>query len=490
MRKQDHLVQLIGTLSPAEKRNFKQFSSTQPDDKRYMALYEALQNEPHYDAGRLMKKLNLNSKELRNDKYYLSQNLLKSLRNFEQPAVNIPVNRQVEISRNEITILLGRGLHSYALEMAEKAHELAMEYEMFDMAANLMAVKYICLVNTEQFDKLNDAFFDERERLAKVTAEYRALHRVAFMVSQAERKRSMTAELDAIIRRNVLPQNPDKLQSLVAREAWFDIMINYYSIKKDSARGLEVARLQFRIFDKHKSVRKIAPFIWVKSYYYLIQMEAEAGKAQRAMEVFRQMEKILDNNSKPALSPGTTMLEREYMRSLKLLILFKLKQFKEVIKEAEAGTASVQHRPLYEQFAALFYTGIALLHEKQPDRAVVKLNELLQLNAIEREDLQLYIRPAIILCQLLLGNFQVVPYLIKSSKAWMKRQKVVLPEIDLFFSMAYGISKAPALEKAHGWIKLREAVEANKFPGLNRELSLNQLLHSGQRVKHSEAALK
>ncbi len=472
MRKQDHLVQLIGTLSAAEKRNFKQFSNTQPGDKRYMALYEALQNQPHYDATALMKKLNLNSKELRNDKYYLSQNLLKSLRNFEQPAVNIPVNRLVEISRNEITILLGRGLHGYALEMAEKAHTLAMDYEMFDMAANLMAVKYICLLNTEQFDKLNDAFFDERERLANITAEYRALHRIGFMISQAERKRNMTAALEKRIKETVMQQKPEKLQSLVAQEAWFDIMINYYSIKKKSAEVLEVARLQWRIFDKHASIRKVAPFIWVKSYTYLIQMEAEVGKAQKAYEVMHQLEKILFDSSKTVLSPGTTRWVKEHLHFLHILTLFKLRRYNEVIKEAESDAAPVLNRPVYEQFIVLFYYSLALLHAKEPAKAIIKLNELLQLNAVEREDLQPYIRPAIILCQLLLGNFQVVPYLIKSSKAWMKREKKTFAELDLFFSIAYSIAKAPAFQKTQRWASLQKAIDANKLPGLSKELHL------------------
>jgi hypothetical protein len=425
-----------------------------------------------------MKKLNLSSKELRNDKYYLSQSLLKCLRNFEQPAINIPVNRQVELIRNEITILLGRGLHSYALEMAEKAHELAMEYEMFDMAANLMAVKYICLLNTEQFDKLNDAFFDERERLARITAEYRALHRIGFMISQAERKRNITADLEKMIKQTVMPQNPGKLQSLVAQEAWFDIMIQYYSIKKDSARALETARLQWKIYDKHKSVRKVAPFIWAKSYTYLLQIEAESGKAQNALQLLRRFEQILYSSAKPALSPGSTRWFKEHIHALNILTLFKLKRFKEVILAAESVTFPMVNQPVYEQFLVLFYHALALLHEKQEDAAIIKLNELLQLNAVEREDLQPYIRPAMILCQLQLGNFQIVPYLIKSSKAWMKRQKMVTPEIDLFHSIAYSIAKAPALQKVGNWAKLEQAVAANKLSGLNSAVHLTLWLEN------------
>ena len=482
MRKQDHLVQLIASLSPAEKRNFKQFSSTQPGDKRYMALYKALENETNYNAESLMKKLNLSSKELRNDKYYLGQSLLKCLRNFEQPAINVPVNRLVEISRNEITILLGRGLHSYALEMADKAHKLAMEYEMFDMAANLMAVIYICLHNTEQFDKLNDAFFDERERLAKITAEYRALHRLGFMMAQAERKRNMTAGLDKMIWQTVMPQDPRKLQSLVAQETWFDIMIKYYSIKKNAVKALEVARMQWDIYDKHATIRKVAPFIWAKSYMYLIQMEAESGDAQNALQLLRRFVQMLNNSAKPALSPGSTKWFKEHAYFLNVLTLFKLKRFKEVIKEAESATSPVSGRPVYEQFLVLFYHALSLFHEKQEGRAIIKLNELLQLNASEREDLQPYIRPAIILCQLHLGNFQVVPYLIKSSKAWMKRQKMVLPEIDMFFSIAYSIAKAPALQRTRGWSKLQDVVAADKLTGLNKEMHLSHWLQRRPRL--------
>ena len=365
MRKQDQLVQLISSLSAGEKRNFRRFSRMQPGDKRYMALYDALENEPGYDATRLMKKLNLSSKELRNDKYYLSQSLLRCLRNYEQPAVNIPVNRQVEITRNEITILLGRGLYTYALELAEKALALALDYEMFDMAANLMAVKYICLINTEQFDKLGDHFFDERERLAKVTAEYRALHRLGFLVAQAERTGDTTTNLDHVIKHPMMRQKPEKLQSLVAQETWFDIMIGYHTSRKNTGKVLDLAWQQWKLYDKHKTIRRIAPFIWTKSYTYLIEAESQSGSAHKALDLLRRFQAILNDSAKPVLSAGSTTWFKEHAYSMNVAILFKLRRFKELIKEAEAFDSPIIRRPVYEQFLVLLYHAIALMHEKQ-----------------------------------------------------------------------------------------------------------------------------
>ncbi|MDB5282018.1 MAG: hypothetical protein JWO06_1093 [Bacteroidota bacterium] len=472
MRKQDHLVQLIATLSPAEKRNFRQFSAQQ-GDTGYMTLFDALESEPHYNAGQLMKKLNLDSKQLRNGKYYLSQSLLKCLRNYEQPAVNVPVNRLVEISRSEISILLGRGLVDYALEMTNKTLELAMEYEMFDMANNLMAVKYICLHNLERFDELNEAFFDERERLARVATEYRTLHRINCIVAQAERKREVKSSLDKIPDYAIMKQKPETLQSLVAQEAWFDIMFKFYTIKKERVKALETARLQWKLYDKHKSIRRIAPFIWAKSYLYLIEAEAESGSAKKAIELLHKFDLILQDKAKPVLSKGTTQMFKAHLYALNLAALFKLKRFKELIKEAESPDSPALQRPLYEQFLILLSYSVALMHEKQSDKAIIKLNELLQLNAQERQDLQPYIRPAIILCQLQLGNYQVVPYLIKSAKAWMKRQKINSREIDLFFSLAYSIAKAPAFQKPQAWTKLQQTVATNKLTALNRELHLS-----------------
>lgn len=475
MRKQDHLIKLISTLSPAEKRYFKQFNSIQPGEKRYMGLFDALENERQYEAGPLMKKLNLNSKQLRDDKYYLTQSLLKCLRNYEQVDINLPVQRMVEIARSEMSILMGRGLWDFALELAEKNLKITLECEAFDMAASLMLVKGVCLFNLARVDELDGKFFDERNRIANILDQNRELFRLQCIITKAEKTRKTGPHLDKIMQHKLVTGKPEKLLSLQGQVSWFDIVFRYYVINGIHNKSLEIAQRQWKLYDKHKTVRRLNPIIWIKSYADLAACQLEAGHPANALDVLRQMEQLLDGAQK-VLSQGATRAWKEYMHSLTMLSLFELKRFKEVIKGEETTDISLSGRPGSEQFLRMYVHGFSLMNDNKSELAIIKLNELLQLNSDERKDMQPYIRTAIILCQLKLGNFQMVPYLIKSSKAWMKRQKYALPEIELFFSFAYSIAKATALQRTERWTKLRDAVKANKLNTLNEKMHLSLLV--------------
>ena len=89
-------------------------------------------------------------------------------------------------------------------------------------------------------------------------------------------------------------------------------------------------------------------------------------------------------------------------------------------------------------------------------------------------DTQIFIRPMQILAHLDLGNYQLVPYLVKSAKSWMKRGKLSDPEVDLFFSLTYAIAKAPESKRKGAWVKLKEAAATQKMERINKEIHLSR----------------
>src|ERR1700733_4601690 len=141
MRKQDHLVQLIGTLSPNEKRYFKLFSSIQPGDKQYLRLFDAMENKQQYDAKVLSEELDLDTRRLAENKYYLSQLLLRSIGNNEETSAEMDIYR----GYIEAYALFERRLFSYALEHVEKTTAKAKQQELFLFMPNLIYMKQRCL---------------------------------------------------------------------------------------------------------------------------------------------------------------------------------------------------------------------------------------------------------------------------------------------------------------------------------------------------------
>jgi hypothetical protein len=189
-----------------------------------------------------------------------------------------------------------------------------------------------------------------------------------------------------------------------------------------------------------------------------------------AIKVTDRLLKLLDE---PISSAPKGELERAALFTLylKAHALRNLKRYTEACAIAKLIYEQRNLRPVYDQLSFTFEYIIDLLHCNKASVAIDLINELLQINTEARSDYQQTLRVLIIMAQLDLGNFNLVPYLIKSAKIWLKRNKKESKEYLLFFSLAGNIAKAgnsKLRSKAYG--DLLQATKAKKLAELDNEL--------------------
>src|SRR5688572_25646962 len=94
MVKKGNLFLLIKSLSKSEKRYFKLFADNGKSDSNYLQLFEAIDKQEEFDEDAIRKKFKGKAftAQLHVAKIYLSELILKSLRNFH---ANDSVNGQV-----------------------------------------------------------------------------------------------------------------------------------------------------------------------------------------------------------------------------------------------------------------------------------------------------------------------------------------------------------------------------------------------------------
>ncbi|MDB5282044.1 MAG: hypothetical protein JWO06_1119 [Bacteroidota bacterium] len=476
MKKQEYLLELIKSMNANERRYFKLFSGVQPGEKRYLQLYEALESEERYDAEKLCKQLGIKPKQLTDDKQYLQQILLQCLRNFEEISSDTKAEQIIHIGREDAWVLMSRRLHAHALDIAEKTLVKAWEFERFELIADLLSIKWVCLYNMEQFEELTES--NEQKKVAEILAELTELNTLRGRVVALERKRGDKSDFKKILQHPLLKMKPDKLLSLRAQIAWFETMIKcLIGGEFDYTKALEIGRLQWAHYDKHPTVKKVNPLVWILSYSYLANTELGAGNGLNALKVLEKMENLLSDPTMP-LSKATLTALKAHVFVLRTEILFNLQRFKDVVSEVAKANAYIEQRPVYERIIVLFYHTLALLHLKQSESAVNSLEELLQLNTEQRLDIQTFLRPVQILAQLDMGNYQLVPYLVKSARAWMKRKKISSPEVELFLSFTYAIARAPEPRRREHWLKIQKALDAGEMKLLDKELNLKVWLES------------
>ncbi len=119
----DHLFQLIHSMSSSEKRYFKRNALIAKDaDANYLKLFDALNKMKVYDEAALVKKKIV--KHLASERKYLYEVILRSLRNYSSEE---SVRAQISDLILDADNLFKRGLYDQSEKRLKKAHRLATE---------------------------------------------------------------------------------------------------------------------------------------------------------------------------------------------------------------------------------------------------------------------------------------------------------------------------------------------------------------------------
>ena len=142
------LYLLVKSLTKAEKGYFKKFAqrySTEKDDNQYLALLDAIDEQPaggEYDEAKMIKKHNGKKfiKHLSTTKKYLLNALLKALRSYREGSQNAltEINELIENAQ----ICFDKQLMSLGNKFLDKARQIALQEELFLKVADIAYLRY------------------------------------------------------------------------------------------------------------------------------------------------------------------------------------------------------------------------------------------------------------------------------------------------------------------------------------------------------------
>lgn len=122
---QDHLFQLIKTLTKAEKRNFRLYVTRNQDseDLKFIRLFDVLDKSKDYDESQIFKKVpEIKKEQLSNLKAHLYKQLLTSLRLLHKNKnTDIDIRENIDYAK----VLYTKGLYIQSLRILDKAKGLA-----------------------------------------------------------------------------------------------------------------------------------------------------------------------------------------------------------------------------------------------------------------------------------------------------------------------------------------------------------------------------
>ena len=429
-----------------------------------MRLFDALENKKVYAADALCNELGLNPAQLADEKYYLSQVLLRSLRNFDdetQPANSI--YNAFGCAR----ALYHRGLYSYSLNQTEKILNRINKLELYSVALDVIFLKQSCLRRLSKFKELRE-MEEEYRILRSCHHELFEMTQLSYAITELEQKRGTVKEAQKLLASPIFKHKPNGLRTFIV---WFNLKCyEHILLKGDAVKWVDFVRKSVTYCAQKPQILDMNPLGYLYMYTDLASAEMGIGNYEGAI---REIDKLLRLLDKPAYSTPTGEIEKarlfaHYLKAHALRYLYKYQDAAVIAKMIYEQRNS---RPVYDQFSFTFEYILNLLHCNKAPEAIDLINELLQVNTVVRSDYQQVLRVIIVMAHIDLGNFDVVPYLIKSGKIWLKRNKIENKEYQLFFILAGNIAKAgnPKL-RSKAFNDLSDAVSAMKMPDLDREL--------------------
>jgi hypothetical protein len=465
-RKQDFIVELIGTLSANEKRYFKLFCNVQPGEKRYLKLFDALEGIKKYNSTELCGLLGITPKQLTDDKAYLLQALLQSLRNYGVD------NREVSILRNNrenAYLLFVRHMFDFALDVINKTLVRAQQLEAFELIDDLLFLKGRCLahaplVKVNEHKQLVDDYNSNHGKQREMVTLLQIYNSALRFTYEANRgpgfKKLMVHPL--------IKDKPGKLKSLRAQGMWFNIWRLYYTEKKDVNA---LVRREYALYKKRPDIKRIAPNAYLSC---LLGLWEAAENPTEALAILEETEMVL-NKGGLGFNEQVESGHRFYVLWRKTQTLRILGRNKEGIDLCNSLYAPVAAFGEYEYITLLFEHGLMLLHSGDAGNAAEKIKAVLDMNSSMRPDMQTLARLVYILTTLELENFAVINPLIRSTKLWIKKSKADNLEADLLLKHAGAIARMPTSRMAI-YRQLCADVKASLLENIDRSIHLGRWL--------------
>ncbi len=424
-QKTDDLIQLIKSLTRAEKRHFRLFvgRNQASDELLFLQLFDFLDKHKEYDEELILKKLPaIKKSQLSNLKAHLYKQLLISLRLLNKTHVeDIQIREMIDYAK----VLYDKGLYRPSLDMLDKAkaraqkgkyHALALEIIEFEKH---IESQYI----TRSIEGRADELTMEAQRLIKIMADTNQLSNLALQMYGLYLKVShVRNEKDSFYIREFfksrLPNVDFQELDFFGKIHYCQAFIWYYQILQDFPMSYRYARKWVDLFQDEPELRSLNVPLYLKGLHNLLNTSfnllhyEQYGKTLAELDQFAKEYPITENKNIEGLYflfrfnhiIKKHFLEGTFNEGIKII-----PNLVHLINEDEYNWDD--HRIM------LFYYRIACLYFGSGDNenAIEYLNLIInQKNPDYRSDIQSYSRILNLIAHFELGNAQLVEYQVKS----------------------------------------------------------------------------
>ena len=479
MRKQqtDYLVQLIRSLTKAEKRHFRLFVTRNQasDEILFLQLFDMIEKHKEYEEEIILKKIpQIKKRQLSNLKAHLYKQLLMSLRLLSRN-----YNKDIEI-REKIDyakVLYNKGLYRQSLDMLDKTKAAALKFEQHILALEIVEFEKLIESQyiTRSIETRAETLTNEATRMAEKVKRsnvfsnlslqlYGLYLKVGYVRNEKEHyfvKEFFNANLPAF-----------KIEDLDFYEKLFlyQSYVWYHHTSQDFLQCYKYAQKWVDLFEEETIMQEIEAPLYLKGLHNLLSSLFYLSHYERFVEVLAILENFdVEHKVKQDTNIESMLYLFRYIHRINLHYLEGT--FEEglsfVPELVEIMATNRYHWDSHRNMVFNYRIACMYFGSSDYDNSIHYLNKILNApNPNYREDIQAFARFLNLMAHYELGNMQLVEYLVKSVYRFLvKREELhqVLKEILQFLRRLPRIQK-DAIDKE--FLKLRDnltKVENNPY---------------------------
>jgi hypothetical protein len=434
-QKTDDLIQLIKSLTRAEKRHFRLFvrRNQASDNILFLQLFDFLDKYKDYDEQLILKKLPaIKKRQLSNLKAHLYKQLLISLRLLNKNHNHdIQIREQIDYAR----LLYNKSLYRQSLDVLDKAKQRAFKTKNNSIALEIVEFEkhiegqYI----TRSIEGRAEELTQENNFLTKAIVQSNQFSNLSLQLYGHYLKNGYArGEKDYQKTKAFLEENlPEDISydelGFLGKIYYCQSFVWYYLITQEFLPCYRHAQRWVDLFNKEPELKELYAPLYLKGMHNLLNALFHILYYDRFVEVLQQLEdfkeiitaqSVVNNEGLFHLYKYIHTIQKHYLEGS---FTEGVQHIDELVRIIDAEKYNWDERRIM-----VFYYRIACLYfgSGDNDNAIHYLNLIInQKNPDYRGDIQCFSRILNLIAHFDLGNAQLVEYQVKSVYRFLSKMQ-------------------------------------------------------------------
>lgn len=321
MKSSDDLFSLVTSLTSAEKRYFKVFSSMHVIGERnnYVRLFDAINKMEEYDEDSLREQFRGEKfvEHLSSEKVHLSRLILRSLRAYRDGNT---IARQLATQIEEAEILTEKHLFSQAVKILRKVEKTAWEYEEFPILLRLLNLSRLHIhdmQSTQAQERIREVVEKTDDVLRRLhnQMEFQNLYDLVFALARRNLTDSDQAAA-ADIFANPLLEHEDRALSFEARLRFNSILAIRCQMQGDYDGNFACRKRIIELWKEHSHRLKEEPLRFIRASSNFVNSCIHLKRYEELPAVIASLRSLGSAVPHAELEPGQNIYYLELLYSL------------------------------------------------------------------------------------------------------------------------------------------------------------------------------